>query len=219
MKFNYLLSCVFAVTLALTSCGGSGSSSTDVFGNIPETLAKYETESKGAKDTKDATELKDKTKAEVEKEATELNGKEVTCTVDDIQLKIEQPVTLVFKSMNTYRPVFGLGGKVVVAKDLTLNVDPSDLKGSELLGETNVVVNVKMPVVLEFLGKDGAVIKRHNDVGTLEAENSGTTAIVKAGTPVDFSRSFTVDDKLAGVESIRLFIELDKAPYTSRSLK
>ncbi|MDE6396365.1 MAG: hypothetical protein K2K84_03760 [Muribaculaceae bacterium] len=216
MKFNYLLSCVFAATLALTSCGGSESSSTDVFGSIPETLAKYETESKGAKD---ATELKDKTKAEVEKEATELNGKEITCTVDDAQLKIEQPVTLEFKSMNTYRPVFGLGGKVVAAKDLTLNVDSSDLKGSELLGETNVVVNVKMPVVLEFLGKDGAVIKRHNDVGTLDAENNGTTAIVKAGTPVDFSRSFTVDDKLAGVESIRLFIELDKAPYTSRSLK
>ncbi len=217
MKLNYLVGCLFAASIALTSCGGSESAS-GLFGSIPETLAKYEKEYKEA-GMSSTDKLKEETKAEVEKEATALNGKEVTCTVDENQLKIEQPITLEFKSMNNYRPVFGLAGKVVAAKDLTLNVNPSDLKPSAILGETNVIVNVKMPVALDFIGKDGTVIKHQNDIGTLEADNQGDKAIVKAGTPVDLSRVFTVDDKLEGVESIRLTVELDKAPYTSRSLK
>ena len=202
MRINYFMAGLFLLaTAAMTSCGGSGaSSSSDCFGGIPEMLASYEQESD-------------------EKAATELNGKEISCAVDEAQLKVEAPVTLAYESMNNVRPVFRFGGKVVAAKDLTLKADPSDLAGEELLSGAQVVISVKMPVAVDFLDKDGNVIHHINDIGTLEAANDGTTAVVKAGTPIDFCRTFTVDDKMGGVASIRLSVELDKAPYTSRSLR
>lgn len=222
MRINYFMTGLFLLaTAAMTSCGGSGaSSSSDCFGGIPEMLASYEQESDELQGKSEETkELKEKTTAEVEKAATELNGKEISCAVDEAQLKVEAPVTLAYESMNNVRPVFRFGGKVVASNDLTLKADPSDLAGEELLSGAQVVISVKMPVAVDFLDKDGNVIHHINDIGTLEAANDGTTAVVKAGTPIDFCRTFTVDDKMGGVASIRLSVELDKAPYTSRSLR
>lgn len=228
MKTNHLITgiCLLAIA-ALSSCGSSSSSG--CFGSIPETLAEYEQKSDEItsgingdnyeKKQKEADELKENTKAEVEKIAGELNGKEISCSVDNAQLTIAKPVTLVFESMNHIRPVFTLGGEVVAAADMTLKADPSDLKGEKLLSGSEVIISVKMPVAVDFLDKDGNVVKHVNDIGTLEAANDGNAAVVKAGTPVDFCRSFTVDESFVGVESIRLAVELDKAPYTSRTLK
>ena len=232
MKINLFTAgiCMLAVA-ALSSCGGSSSSpvATGCFGGIPEMIASYEQESEEIKTglnennyekkEKEADELKEKTTADVEKLATELNGKEITCTVDESQLKIVKPVTLVFESMNKYRPVFRLGGEVVSASDITLDAKPSDLGGNALLGDNEIVVTVKMPVALDFIDKEGNVVKHLNDIGTLSAENDGKTAVVKVGTPIDFCRTFVVDEKFSGVESIRLTVEMDKTPYTSRSLK
>lgn len=230
MKINSLVTglSLFAIA-ALTSCGSSSSSSSDdCFGGIPGTIASYEQESEKLtagiddgnyeKKEKEAAELREKTTSDVEKAAKELNGKEIPCSVDDSRLKINKPVTLVFESMNKYRPVFSLAGDVTCASDLTLNADPSDLEGETLLSGSEVVVSVKMPVALDFLDKDGKVVKHMNDIGTLEATNDGKKAVVKAGTPIDFCRNFVVDDSLAGVQSVRLTVETDKAPYTSRSL-
>lgn len=230
MKKLASISAAVILAVALASCGGSAgsSSSSGMFGKIPATIARYENESKEMKSSmnkdnyekqsKKLDELRDKTVAEVEAEAEALSGKEIKVSVDEACLKIEHPVTLVFTSMNKYRAVFSLGGTVVAATDLTLNVDSSDLTPLKLLGSSNVVITVKMPVAAEFLDKEGNVVKSSNDIGILPAENLGTSAVVKAGTPVDFCRTFTVDDKMEGVESVRLIVDLTKAPYTSRGL-
>lgn len=230
MKINHFIAGTTMFLLGvLTSCGPSSGSASGCFGGIPEILASYEQESDALKEginkdnyekkSKEADELKEKTTAEVEKLATELSGKEIACTVDGALLKIDKPVTLVFESMNKYRPVFRLGGDVVAAADLTLNANPGDLGGDALFSGDEIVVTVKMPVAIDFLDKEGNVIEHRNDIGTLEAANDGKTAVVKAGTPIDFCRTFTVNEKLSGVESVRLTVELDKEPYTSRSLK
>lgn len=222
---NLSVACLFAVALA--SCGGSAGSSSGCFGKIPSAIAKYDKESDEAqaklnennyeKISKEMEELKAETKAAVENEAKALNGKEVTVSVDETQLKIEQPVTLAFESMNGYRAMFRLSGNVVAAADLTLNADPSDLKGETLLSGSKITVSVKMPVGIEFLDKDGNVVQSRN-IGELKADNLGTSAVVKAGTPVDFKNNFPVDEKMEGVESLRLVIDLSKAPYCTRDL-
>ena len=232
MRIYSFIAGISMLTIALTSCGGSSSSSSSssgIFNDIPEMISSYEqkekeitsgiTENNYEKKEKEAAELKEKTLADVEKAANELNGKEIACAADETQLKIEKPVSLIFKSMNKYRPVFQLGGEVVAASDLALNVKASDLGADALLSKNEITVTVKMPVALDFIDKEGTVIKHLNDIGTLEAANDGETAIVKTGTPVDFCRTFVINEDLAGTESIRLSVELDKSPYTSRSLK
>ena len=56
------------------------------------------------------------------------------------------------------------------------------------------------------------------NIGELKADNLGASAVVKAGTPVDFKNNFPVDEKMEGVESLRLVIDLSKAPYCTRDL-
>ena len=115
--------------------------------------------------------------------------------------------------------MFKLEGKVVASADLSLNADPSDLKGEELLSGGKVTVTVTMPVALDILDKDGNVLRHTNEIGVLPAENLGTSAVVKAGTPVDLNGCIVVDKELEGATTFRLSIDLSKAPYTSRGLK
>lgn len=226
---NLSVACLFA--LALSSCGGSIGSSSGCFGKIPATIAKYEKESKEAtaklndsnynKIYKEMEEQKAETKATVEEEAKALNGKEIPVSVDETQLKIEQPLTLAFESMNHLTPMFKLDGKVVAATDLTLNADPSDLKSETLLGGGKITVTVRMPVDIQFLDKDGNVVQTRRtgqNIGEIKAENLGTSAVVKAGTPVDLKYNFPVNEEMEGVESLRLVIDLSKAPFCSRNL-
>lgn len=229
MKTLINLSVACLLALALPSCGGSIGSSSGCFGKIPATITKYEKESKEAtaklnennysKFNKKIEELKAETKATVEEEAKALNGKEIPVSVDETQLKIEQPLTLAFESMNHLTPMFKLDGNVVAATDLTLNADPSDLKSETLLGGGKITVTVRMPVDIEFLDKDGNVVQnRKRSIGEIKAENLGTSAVVKAGTPVELKYNFPVDEEMEGVESLRLVIDLSKAPYCSRNL-
>lgn len=223
---NFSVACLCAVLLA--SCGGSIGSSSGCFGKIPATIANYEKEYDEAqakinennygKISKKMDELKAETKATVEEEAKALNGKEVTVSVDETQLKIEQPVTLVFDSMNKCIAMFGLDGKVVAATDLKLNADPSDLKEQTLLSGSKITVTVKMPVGIEFLDKDGNVMQSRKDIGELNADNLGSSAVVKAGTPLEFKYNFPVDEAMEGVESLRLVIDLSRTPYYVRDL-
>lgn len=221
---NLSVTCILA--FAFASCGGSGSSG--LFGDIPSTIASYDKERQEIESKMDANnfaqlgekvqDLKQSTIAKVEKEATELNGKEIPATTDEAILKIESPVTLVFKEMNGYRAMFGLDGKVVAAEDLPLNADSSDLKGESLMSGAQISVSVKKAVGIEFLDKEGNVVHSRTEIGVLPAENLGTSAVVKAGTPINFNSSFAVDELMVGVESIRLVCNLSEAPYFSRSL-
>lgn len=219
-----------ALAAILASCGnGSNGNSDCCFGSIPDNIKDYEmkcADMKSEMNEKNYSELSEKEEqlkteltAKNEEAAKELSGREIKATTKPSQLIADGPVTLVYDSMNHYRPVFRLGGKVSAAADLQLNIDPAELKGETLLSGAQVSVSVKMPVALEFLGKDGKVIKTLSDIGTLNAVTEGDKAIVKAGTPVDFCRTFTVGEDMDGVESIKLSCDPKAAPYTSRGLK
>lgn len=220
-----ILSLMFgAAIMALTSCSGSGSggSSDGMFGNIPETLQKYEEENKAL--TKEMTEnnyekvlgksedLKNETMAKLEKEGEALNGKELAVSVDENELKIDSPLKLVYKSVfsNVKAVEFSLDGKIVAAKDLKLEINPSDLKGRDFFGGKSSVVTAKLPVHIEFLDAEGNVLDTRT-IGFLEADNNGEEAVIKAGTAVDMHVcSIPVNVKLVDAKSARLVIDLTK---------
>lgn len=192
---------------SLTSCGGGSGSSSGCFGSIPSEINKL--------DGNDNSDSKiNKAAQSIEKMAKELDGKTLNVEIGT-GLKMDQPLSLKFESMNVFRPVFGFAGSLVADKDLTLNIDPSELKSSSILN--NIVIGVKMPVSMDCLSKDGTVIYSFEDIGTLTAENLETSAVVKAGTPVDF-RTICILGSLAGTEQLRFYVDLDKQPYTQRHL-
>lgn len=222
---NSILSLMFgAAVLSLSSCGSSGSndSSDGKFGNIPQLIEKYDQEKKEInaglnesnykEDLAKLDELKTETLAELEKEGEALNGKELQASVDENELKIETPLTWVFKSVfsNVQAVEFSLDGKIVAAKDIPLEIKPSDLKGRELLGGKKSVVTVNLPVHIEFLDSEGNVVDTRT-IGNLLAENNEETAVIKAGTPVDFSIcSIPVNAKFVNVVSARIVIDPTK---------
>ena len=214
--------------MALSSCGGSNGSSDGMFGNIPQTIEKYDQEKKVLNDGLNESnyqknlakidELKSETKAKLEEEGQALNGKELPVSVDENELKIETPLTLVYKNLfsNVSAVEFGLDGKIVAAKDLKLEINPSDLKGRDLLGGKTTVVTAKLPVHIEFLDGEGNVIDTRT-IGNFIAENNGDEAIIKSGSAVDFSIcSIPVSDKFINVVSARVVIDLTKGLTSER---
>lgn len=173
-------------TMALTSCGGSGSngSADGMFGGIPQTIEKYDqqkkdlnaglNESNYKKNLAKIDELKAETDAKLEKEGQALNGKELTVSVDENELKVETPLTLVYKNVfsNMQAVEFSLDGKIVAANDLKLEIKPSDLKGRDLFGGKTTVVTAYLPVKIEFLDSEGNVIDTRT-IGNLVADNNG----------------------------------------------
>lgn len=221
-KSLYSLMVAFAA-MAITSCGGGSSDSSDgMFGNIPQTLEKYDKEKKDLnaslnesnfqKNLTKIDELKSETIANLEKEGEGLNGKQLPVSVDETELKIETPLTLVYKNVfsNVTAVEFGLDGKIVAAKDLKLEIASSDLKGREMFGGKSTVVTAKLPVHIEFLDSEGNVVDTRT-IGYIEAENNGEEAVIKTGSAVDFSIcSIPVTEKFINVVSARVVIDLTK---------
>lgn len=223
MKKSLFLLMIAFVAMAISSCsGGSNDVSDGMFGNIPQTLEKYDQEKKdlnaGLKESNyqktlaKIEELKSETMNNLEKEGEGLNGKQLTVSVDETELKIETPLTLVYKDVfsNVSAVEFSLNGKIVAAKDLKLEITPSDLKGRDMFGGKTTVVTAKLPVHIEFLDSEGNVVDMRT-IGNFVADNNGEEAIVKAGTAVDFSIcSIPVSDKFINVVSARVVIDLSK---------
>lgn len=222
MKKSLFSLVIGVAAMAMSSCGGSNGSSDGMFGDIPQTLEKYDQEKKelnaGLNESNyknnlaKIDELKTEALAKLEKEGEALNGKELPVSVDDAELKIETPLTLIYKSAfsNVQAVEFGLDGKIVAAKDLKLEINPSDLKGRELLGGKTTVVTAKLPVHIEFLDSEGNVVDTRT-IGNFVADNNGEEAVIKAGSPVDFSIcSIPVTAKFATVVSARVVIDLTK---------
>ena len=222
---------VGSAMLVLSSCGGAGSSgsSNGMFGGIPQTIEKYDRKSESLKSEMNrsnyqkklakAEKLKSETKAKLEKEGEALNGKELKVSVDENEFKIETPLTLVYKNIfsNVSAVEFGLDGKIVAAKDLKLEINPSDLKGRDLFGGKTTVVTAKLPVHIEFLDKDGNIVDTRT-IGYIMADNNGEEAVVKAGTAVDFGIcSLPVSAKYINVTSARVVVDLTKG-LTSETL-
>lgn len=222
MKVNFSLLMVGMTAMVLSSCGGSGSngSSDGMFGGIPETIQKYDDEKKSLnaglnesnyeKGLAKIDELKTETIAKLEKEGEALNGKELPVS-DNEDLKIETPLTLVYKDVfsNVAAVEFTLDGKIVAAKDIKIEINPSDLKGRDMLGGKKTVVTAYTLVQLELLDSEGNVVDTRA-IGNLTADNNGEEAIVKAGTAAEFIGSFPVSDKYINVASARLAIDATK---------
>ncbi|MDE5975305.1 MAG: hypothetical protein K2G69_02010 [Muribaculaceae bacterium] len=214
------------VAILLSACGSNGSSSSNssgIFGKIPGQMKEYDLEKDElqakinsdnySKISKQLDELKANYKEELTKESEAINGKEVPMEADAELLKVESPLTLAYLSMNNSAPNLGFAGKIVAAKNLTLNIGEKDLKPSPYLSG-NYKVEVKMPVGIDFLDKEGNVVLTRNEIGVLPAVNDGTTAVVKAGTPIEFGkRSFPMSEKMSDVTKVRLFLDLEKVPY------
>ncbi|MDE6577661.1 MAG: hypothetical protein K2J82_02115 [Muribaculaceae bacterium] len=227
MKKRFYLFASAITALLLSACGNSESApaSSGIFGTIPGQMEQYEQKSDALKATitndnfgkvsKELDDLKTKYKENLEKESEAINGKEVPVEFDSEILKQEGPLTIAYLSMNAKAPNLGFAGNIVAAKDLTLNIGEKDLKPSPYLSG-NYKVRVTMPVGIEFLDKEGNVVLNRNEIGILPAENNGTTAIVKAGTPIEFGkRSFPMSPKMADVVKVRLTVDLSKVPYYS----
>lgn len=212
---------ISAAIIGLTSCGGSTGSSDGMFGGIPETIEKYNqekssmesglNESNYQKNLAKIDDLKAETMAKLEKEGAALNGKELPVSVDENDLKVETPLTLVYKDVfsNLQAVDFGFDGKIVAAKDLKLEINPSDLKGRDMLGGKSTVVTAKLPVQIELIDNEGNVVNTYT-LGNLIADNNGEEAIVKAGSAIEFSASFPVSDKYINVASAKLVVDLTK---------
>lgn len=226
MKKSLFSLTIGIAAITMSSCGGgtagSTGSSDGMFGNIPQTLEKYDkekkdlnagmTESNYQKNLAKIDELKSETEAKLEKEGEGLNGKQLTVSVDETEIKIENPLTLVYKSVfsNMSAVEFGLDGKIVAAKDLKLEIEPKDLKGRDLFGGKTTVVTAKLPVHIEFLDSEGNVVDTRT-IGYFMADNNGEEAVIKTGTPVDFSVcSIPVTEKFINVASARVVIDLTK---------
>lgn len=209
---------------ALASCGGNSnsSSSSSLFGPIPGIIENYDSERDALEsnvnennfkeNSEKIDKLKEETIAKLTKEGEALNGKELPAAMNEAEMKAEQPLTLVYDNVSTggtMSVVYKLDGKVVAANDLTLTIDPADLKGETLLSGSKVDVTVTLPVQIEFLDKEGNVVDTRT-IGRFPAENNGETAVIKAGTPIELQASIPVGVKYAKVESARLTIDLSK---------
>lgn len=225
MKLNsFIVGLCLFVGLTLPSCGDSAgsSSSKGCFGDIPNKIESYQQKSEKIKSgmseknyekkKKEDMDLQNKTAAEIEAIAKELDGKELVCIVDENCLKIVQPVKIKFDSMNKFYPWFKFDTEIVAANDMILKADPSRLKQPAVFKDQEIRP-VKMPVMLEYLDKDGNVVKEEKSIGSFPAENDGKTAVIKAGTPLNIEHTIAVNSDLIGAESIRLVIDLDKEPY------
>ena len=223
MKKSLFSLMIGIAAMALSSCGGgSAESSNGMFGNIPQTIEKYDqkkkelnaglNESNYQKNLAKIDELKKETIAKLEKEGEALNGKELKVSVDEAEIKIETPLTLVYKNVfsNVQAVEFGLDGKIVASKDLKLEISPSDLKGRDMLGGKTTIVTAKLPVHIEFLDCEGIVVDTRT-IGNFVADNNGEEAIIMAGTAVDFSIcSLPVSNKFINVVSARVVVDLAK---------
>lgn len=220
-KLNSIFLAGLAV-LALSSCGGSGSSD-GMLGGIPETVEKYQQKKKsiesGAslsnfqKIASKVDKLKEKTKAKLEKEGNALNGKECSVSINDGELKIESPLTWVYQDVasNAASVHFKLDGKIAVANDVPLDVKASDLTfDKDFFGKEKGLMTVKVPVHLEFLDKENKVLYT-STIGYMIADNNGEQAILKNGTDMDKTGVgvISVGNQLLNATSARIVLAMN----------
>lgn len=222
-KLIFSLLIVVAV-MTQSSCAWSESSeaSDAMFGKIPVTIKIYDldskelnaglTESNYKKTLAKLEDLKAETIAKLEKQGEALNGKELSVTVDPDQLKIEEPLTWVYKTVfsNVKAVEFNLNGKIAASKDIPLDVNSSDLTfEKDFFGKDKGLMVVKVPVHLEFLDKENKVLDTRT-IGFLIADNDGKKAVVKQGAIMDRqgAGSVPVNEKLVDATSARVVLDM-----------
>lgn len=128
-----LMSIVGIASLGLSSCGGSSSSESMLFGNVPSIVANYDTkndqlkeelkncdsQSKGQKIFDEAEALKNETLSKVEEAGEAWSGSTIDLT-SDASFNVKTPLTVTFDgffSKSSFTVKYNLEGEILTAKD------------------------------------------------------------------------------------------------------
>lgn len=186
MKSIKLLALVAIMPMLFSCSGGSGSSSTLLFGSLPGVYDQFQAEkdkiSEEAKNIKSEEEkaklieksekMQEKWSAKIEESAKALDGKTIEFAESDI--KVTEPVSLEydgFFSKSGMNPKFKVNGGAEVVNEINTDFD-------------YVLPNEKVCIV--GYNAEGQELY-HIAVGSVPVENVDGKVVVKAGTPVKFS--------------------------------
>lgn len=191
-KFTCFAALAAAVIFSLTSCSGSSSDNSLLFGSLPSEYAELKeerakldeqaknvtTEAEKEKLIKKGQKLEEKWTPKLEKTASDLDGKEINLT--DSMFKVTSPLSLTFEKLasRSLSPIFKINGSAVTAEAIT-------------------VENTINPTLLVYIaGYDAAGNDLyHIKVGRITGEVKLNVLEVPAGTPVEFS-TLTFDGSL-----------------------
>ena len=183
-KFTCVAVLATALIMTLSSCSGSHSDKSLLFGSIPpeyaelkEERAKLDEQAKNVtseaekeKLIKKGKKLEEKWTPKLEKAATELDGKEIPIT--DSIFKVTSPVSLTFEKLanRSLAPIFKINGSVETAEPIT-------------------VENTFNPTLMVYIaGYDASGNDLyHIKVGRITGEVKLNVLEIPAGTPVEFS--------------------------------
>lgn len=171
----------------LSACSGSGSEDNSLYGELPDRYEQFVKEKEQlreqAKDIKTEAEKKalieksekmtETWKVKIEESAKALNGKPIK--LDECGFDVTTPLSLEFTdffSKLDLEPSFQVNGEAVAASDIK-----TDLK--YVLGNEQVY--------LVGYDAEGQQVYKVS-VGSIEVENADGCSLVKAGTPVKFSK-------------------------------
>lgn len=173
-----------AVMITLSSCSGSSSEKSLLFGSIPSEYAELKaerdkldeqaktvkTEEEKAELIKKGQKLEEKWTPKLEKAANELDGKELDIT--DGTFKVTSPVSLTFEKLKnrSLEPIFKINGTVETAEVITVENS----------------INPTLLVYIAGYDAEGNDVY-HSQVGRITGEVNQTTVVIPVGTPVDFS--------------------------------
>lgn len=189
-KLSIIGSLATVILVSLSSCSGSGSGKSLLFGSLPPKYAEFKeerakldeeaknvtTEAEKEKIIKKGQKLEEKWTPKLEKEATELDGKEIPVT-DDI-FKVTSPVSLTFEKLasRSLEPIFKINGTVETAEPITIEN----------------TINPTLLVYIAGYDANGNDLY-HIKVGRVTGEVKLNVLEIPAGTPVEFS-TLTFDD-------------------------
>lgn len=169
----------------LTSCSGGSASKASLFGSLPAEHEQFQAEKDAikakAKDIKteadkakliaESQEMEEKWAAKIEETAKSLDGKPIGIT--DSEIKVTTPLSLTFDgffSKSDLTPLFKINGSAKAAADITPE------------GEYPRAVYSVYIVGYDATGQETFSSK----IGHITAEQTDNTAVIKAGTPVNF---------------------------------
>lgn len=183
-KLATLATFAAAIMMILSSCSGSGSGNSLLFGDLPSEFAKFKTqrdkldeeaknvktEAEKAEIIKKGEKLEKKWSPKLEKASAKLDGKEINFS--DSFFKVTSPVSLTFEKLSsrTLEPVFKINGSVETAETITVEKTFSQTQAVYIAGcdgEGNELYTIR--------------------VGRITGDVNGNTLVIPAGTPVVFS--------------------------------
>lgn len=182
-KVTFLVALAAILIISMTSCSGSGSQKSLLFGEIPSEYAelkaernKLDEQAKNVKTEEEKSELikkgqklEEKWTPKLEKAAKELDGKEIELT--EGTFKVTSPVSLTFEKLKTrtLEPIFKVNGMVVTEEPI----------------KVENTINPTLLVYIAGYDAEGNEVYK-SQIGRLTGEVTLNVLEVPVGTPVNF---------------------------------